>query len=95
MKGFSPRNLKYMRRFASFYPNRAIVQEPLAQLTWYHIITLMDKVKDEEIRMWYVEQTIQNGWSRNVLVHQIESQLYQRQNKTNWRFRIQVISRNP
>ena len=79
MKGFSSRNLKYMRQFARLYPDYVIVQEALAQLTWYHIITLMDKIKNENERLWYVSQTIQNGWSRNVLVHQIESSLYQRQ----------------
>ncbi len=79
MKGLSPRNLKYMRQFAQLYPDYKIVQEVLAQLTWYHIITLMDKVKNEKERLWYVAQTIKNGWSRNILVHQIESQLYERQ----------------
>jgi len=82
IKGLSTRNLKYMRQFASFYPERVIVQEVLAQLTWYHIVTLMDKIKDEKIRLWYAKQTIQNGWSRNVLVHQIESGLYERQKGT-------------
>jgi len=79
MKGLSPRNLKYMRQFALLYPACVIVQEVLAQLTWYHIITLMDKVKEEKKRLWYAEQAVQNAWSRNVLVHQIESQLYERQ----------------
>jgi len=82
MKGLSSRNLKYMRQFAYLYPNRIIVQEVLAQLTWYHIITLMDKVKNEKEKLWYANQIIQNGWSRNVLVHQIESSLYQRQKGT-------------
>jgi predicted nuclease of restriction endonuclease-like (RecB) superfamily len=82
MKGLSSRNLKYMRQFAYLYPDRIIVQEVLAQLTWYHIITLMDKVKNEKERLWYASQIIQNGWSRNVLVHQIESSLYQRQKGT-------------
>jgi type I restriction enzyme S subunit len=45
MKGFSPRNLKYMRRFAEIYPDESIVQELLAQITWYHNITILDKVK--------------------------------------------------
>jgi predicted nuclease of restriction endonuclease-like (RecB) superfamily len=58
------------------------VQEVLAQLTWYHIITLMDKVKNEKEKLWYANQAIQNGWSRNVLVHQIESSLCQRQKGT-------------
>ncbi len=81
MKGFSPRNLKYMRAFAEAWPDEQIVQEALAQITWYHNITLLEKVKDPTERLWYVQQTIEHGWSRNVLVHQIESKLYQRQGK--------------
>jgi len=81
MKGFSPRNLKYMRAFAEAWPEEQIVQEALAQITWYHNITLLEKVKDPGERLWYVQQTIEHGWSRNVLVHQIESKLYQRQGK--------------
>jgi predicted nuclease of restriction endonuclease-like (RecB) superfamily len=81
MKGFSPRNLKYMRAFAEAWPDEQIVQEVLAQITWYHNITLLEKVKDPPERLWYVEQTIEHGWSRNVLVHQIESKLYERQGK--------------
>jgi hypothetical protein len=55
MKGFSPRNLKYMRAFAEAYPDESIVQEPLAQITWYHNLTLLEKVKDPGERQWYVE----------------------------------------
>jgi predicted nuclease of restriction endonuclease-like (RecB) superfamily len=79
MKGFSSRNLKYMRGFAVAYPDEAFVQEVLAQITWYHNITLLSKVKDSKEREWYIRQTIQQGWSRNVLVHQIESGLFNRQ----------------
>ena len=78
MKGFSVRNLKYMRKFAETYRDASIVQELLAQITWYHHIALLDKVKDAKEREWYIRQTIQNGWSRNVLVHQIESGLFLR-----------------
>jgi predicted nuclease of restriction endonuclease-like (RecB) superfamily len=78
MKGFSVRNLKYMRKFADTYCDDSIVQELLAQITWYHHIALLDKVKDAKEREWYLRQTIQNGWSRNVLVHQIESGLFLR-----------------
>lgn len=81
MKGFSSRNLKYMRKFAEEYQDISIVQEALAQLTWYHNITLMDKIRKKDIRLWYAAQTIKNGWSRNVLVHQIESSLHSRQGK--------------
>jgi len=55
-----------------------IVQAPLAQITWYHHITLLDKVKDPDERLFYIQQTAENGWSRNVMVHQIESGLYKR-----------------
>jgi predicted nuclease of restriction endonuclease-like (RecB) superfamily len=81
MKGFSARNLKYMRAFAEAYPDEQFVQEAFAQITWYHNTTLMEKLKSLEQRLWYAQQTIQYGWSRNVLVHQIESGLYHRQGK--------------
>ena len=77
--GYSVRNLKYMAKFAEIYPEEQIVQEVLAQLTWYHNIALLDKVKDENVSVWYARETLKNGWSRNVLVHQIESRLYERQ----------------
>lgn len=68
MKGFSPRNLKYMRKFAQEYPNYKFVQEVLAQLTWYHNITLLDKISNAETRMFYFNKALENGWSRNVMV---------------------------
>jgi len=55
------------------------VQAALAQISWYHNIALMDKVKSTDAYLWYAEQSSKNGWSRNVLVHQIESGLYERQ----------------
>ncbi len=79
MKGFSPRNLKYMRAFAQEWPDEAIVQEALAQIPWYHNIALLEKLSTPEERGWYARQTVQSGWSRNVLAHQIESRLYDRQ----------------
>ena len=79
MKGYSVRNLKYMAKFAARFSADEIVQAPLAQITWYHHIALMDKVKEPSAHIWYAEQAAGNGWSRNVLVHQIESGLYQRQ----------------
>jgi predicted nuclease of restriction endonuclease-like (RecB) superfamily len=80
MKGLSLRNLKYMRKFASLY-EYPIVQVCLAQLTWYHNIAIMDKIKDTRQGLWYAEQAAKNGWSRDLMVHQIESRLYQRQTK--------------
>jgi len=92
MKGFSPRNLKYMRKFAEEYPEREIVQEVLAQLTWYHNITLTEKISSLPERLWYAQQAIKNGWSRNVLVHQIELDLYPRQGKITHNFRTTLPS---
>ncbi len=79
MKGFSIRNLKYMRAFAENYTNFEFVQQAVAQIPWGHNCLLLDKVKDTKIRNFYIEATIKNGWSRNILVHQIESNLYHRQ----------------
>ena len=78
-KGFSQRNLKYMAKFALIYPDREFVQQAVAQIPWGHNIVLLDKVQDADKRLWYAETCQKNGWSRNVLVHQIESGLYERQ----------------
>ncbi len=79
MKGFSSRNLKYMRAFAEAYPDSQIVQRSVAQLPWRHNIALLEKLKDSEQRRWYAQKAIENGWSRDVLVMQIETNLLQRQ----------------
>lgn len=79
IKGFSSRNLKYMRAFAHAYPDESIVQQAAAQIPWFHNCVLLDKVKVPQERLWYAQKTVEHGWSRNVLVYQIESQLYQRQ----------------
>jgi len=81
MKGFSPRNLKYMRAFAEAWPDLSIVQGVLAQLPWYHHITLLDKLASREEREWYAIRSVEHGWSRNVLVMQIETRLRERQGK--------------
>ena len=78
-KGYSVRNLKYMAKFAAIYKDEEFVQQAVAQIPWGHTVVLLDKISDSVIRNWYVEKTIENGWSRNVLVHQIENGLYRRQ----------------
>lgn len=78
-QGFSARNLKYMRAFAEAYPDREIVQQAVAQIPWGHNRVLLDKVKDPTQRLWYAQQTLEHGWSRAVLVHQIDSDLFGRQ----------------
>jgi predicted nuclease of restriction endonuclease-like (RecB) superfamily len=81
IKGFSPRNLKYMRAFAETYLDEQFVQQLAAQMPWFHNCVILDKVKEKIEREWYIRQTIQHGWSRNILVHQIESGLFHRQGK--------------
>jgi len=80
-KGFSPRNLKYMRAFAGAYRRESIVQQAAALVPWFHNCILLDRVKDPKERLWYTEQAIANAWSRNVLAHQIQTGLYQRSGK--------------
>lgn len=77
--GYSVRNLKYMAKFALSYPDREFVQTVSAQIPWSHNIAILDKVKDPEQRIWYIQKTAENSWSHSVLVHQIESDLYERQ----------------
>ena len=100
-RGYSVRNLRYMKRFASAYPNfpilqvplaelkelpilqatlaelenegKEFVQVPLAQISWYHHISLLPKVKDEAERAYYITETAQNGWSRDVMLLQIDN----------------------
>ena len=79
MTGLSARNIKYMRAFADAWPDPAIVQQVVAQLPWGHNLRLLDRLKSAEERTWYARQTIQNGWSRDVLVHQIDTDLLARQ----------------
>jgi predicted nuclease of restriction endonuclease-like (RecB) superfamily len=86
MKGFSPRNLGYMRRFAQTYSDESILQQLVAKLPWGHNILLLEKVKDATERLWYIEHALQDGWSRNVLELQIETKLYHRQGKAQTNF---------
>lgn len=77
--GYSVRNLKYMAKFAEEYPDSKFVQTLSAQIPWSHNCLIMDKIKDTDTRIWYINKTIENGWSHSVLTHQIESGLYERQ----------------
>lgn len=126
MKGFSVRNLKYMRAFAEAYPNfktlpekqtnqakinkseyvqtpsaqlaqndeNQFVQTNLAQLSWSHHTAILDKISDPQIRKFYLQKTIENGWSRNVMIHQIESELHNRQGKIQSNFETAIAPPN-
>jgi len=90
MKGFSIRNLKYMRKFAEEYPDRLFVQEVLAQLSWYLNTSLLDKISDKEIRKFYIKQSVDHGWSRSTLVAQLEKKLHERQSQAITNFKAKL-----
>jgi len=86
MKGLSRTNLLYMRAFADAYSEEQFVQQAAGQIPWFHNCKIIDKIKDSKEREWYIRQTIASGWSRNVLVMQIESGLYRRKGKSDTNF---------
>ena len=77
--GFSQTNLKYMKTFAESWPDWSIGQQLVDQIPWSHNMVILQQVKELDARLWYIQKTIENGWSRNVLILQIESELYERQ----------------
>ena len=79
LKGMSARNLRYMQKFATEFANDEFLQGVLAKLSWNHNQILLDKVKNKEIRKWYAKESLENGWSVSILIHQISSKLYERQ----------------
>jgi predicted nuclease of restriction endonuclease-like (RecB) superfamily len=92
--GFSPQNIWHMRAFYLAWTEEiSILPQPagefdglnlppiLAQIPWFHNVVLIEKVKHLLERIWYAKQIIEHGWSRAVLVHQIELNLYERQGK--------------
>ncbi|MFT3970314.1 MAG: PDDEXK nuclease domain-containing protein [Micropruina sp.] len=81
MRGFSARNLKYMRAFAAAWPSPDFVQQPVARLPWGHNLVLLTKLKDRSQRLVYAEATLQFGWSRAVLVIQIERGVLEREGR--------------
>lgn len=105
IRGFSPRSLRYMRTFAAAWPDSSILQGGLARISWYHHVALLDKLDDPELRAWYGIRAAENGWSRDVLVYQIEGQLHERQGRALTNFQrtlpppdsdlAQSLSKNP
>ena len=77
-KGFSVRNLQNMVKFYREYSEIEIVQTVAAQIPWSHNLEIL-RIKSQEQRLWYINKTIENGWSKNILAHQIDTNLYARQ----------------
>lgn len=85
--GFSARNLLYMRKFAEIYPDPNYAAAA-AQIPWGHNMVLMDKLDNNDKRLWYIQKCIENGWSRSVLTMWLESELYERQGKAITNFKM-------
>ena len=86
IKGFSERNIRSMRLFYEEYADDKIWQQLVAKLPWGHNLLLIEKIKDKNIRKMYAENTIKNGWSRNVLALQIKSKFHKRIGNSNNNF---------
>ena len=92
MKGFSLTNIKYMVQFAKEYPEFAISQQVVGQIPWGHNILLLQKLESLQDRIWYAHKTIEHGWSRNVLLHWLDSGLHKREGKAITNFQITLPS---
>lgn len=82
MKGFSRTNLMYMRAFAEAWPDEQFVHQLGGQIPWKHNCIIISKIKDQGLRVWYIQKTVEYGWSRNILEMQIETGLHRRQGET-------------
>lgn len=78
IRGFSPRNLRYMRDFAAAWTDPAIVQQVVAKIPWGQNLVLLDRVPDPDVRLWYAAQVLEHGWSRSVLALQVDARLHER-----------------
>jgi len=87
MRGFSPRNLKYMRAFAAAWPKRPFVQQLAARIPWTHNCLLLDRLPDAATREWYMRATVREGWSRSILALQVDGRAHARQGKAITNFR--------
>ena len=82
MAGFSPRNIRYMRKFAECWDDFEIVQQVVAQIPWRTNRLLLDKLENKESRFWYACKTIENGWSSTLLELQIQNNMMERSGKS-------------
>ena len=76
--GFSQRNLEYMVRISTFYTKVEIAQQPVAQIPWGTLIEISYRCDSKESRLWYINKTYENSWSRSVLIKQIKAKAYER-----------------
>ena len=77
-KGYSYDNLYRMSQFASCFNEKEIMEQPVPQIPWGTILTLMKKSKSHEEMLWYINETHKMGWSRSMVLNQIEMKAYER-----------------
>ena len=97
VSGFSVENLKHIRYWYNFYTNNekwlqgvTQIESMVKSIPWGHNQRIMYKCKDIDEALFYIQKTMDNNWSRNVLVHQIESDLYARQGKAINNFQVKL-----
>jgi predicted nuclease of restriction endonuclease-like (RecB) superfamily len=81
-----------MRAFAEAWPDRAIVQQLAAQIPWGQNCVLPDRLKDATTRAFYIRKTVEHGWSRSVLIHQLDTNLHKRLGKAPSNFALTLPS---
>lgn len=81
MRGFSPRNLLFMRSFAEAFPSAENVKQLVSLLPWGHVIRLLQRVKEPDVREWYMRKALAGGWSRSVLELQVDRRAHERQGR--------------
>jgi len=90
--GYSERNLRYMAKFARTFSSEDLIEKVLGRITWRHNQILMDKSSGTEDYLWYAAETVKHAWTCDVMIHMVESDLYQRQaladKTTNYKLRL-------
>ena len=81
-----------MRKFAVEFPDFEFVQQVAAQLPWFHIATVMDKISNKLDQIFYMQKAIEYGWSRSIMLLQIEQSLHSRQGKAVTNFKDKLPS---
>lgn len=100
MSGFSVQNLKSIRYWYKFYnadenglqsvSQIGLIEKMVKSIPWGHNQRIMYKCKNIQEALFYVQKTMDNNWSRNVLEHQIDSDLYNRQGKAVTNFQLKL-----
>ena len=81
MSGFSRANLFYMKKFYVFFGEKEKIPQAVGQIPWGHVRLILDKIKNLTEAEFYINKTIENSWSRAILQHQIELNLFARKGK--------------